>query len=62
MTRLRRPARRVIVVLGLTVCTVLLMIPQTLADHGGNREVTDDSNDNSFRATSRMNLRSRSTQ
>jgi BNR/Asp-box repeat len=48
MTSLRRPARRVIVVLGLAVCTALVMIPQTFAAHGGNREVTDDSIDNFF--------------
>ena len=48
MTSLRRPARRFIVLLALAICTMLLVIPQTLAAHGGNREVTVGSNDNFF--------------
>ena len=48
MTRYRRPARRFIIVLCLLVSTLLLVIPQTLAAHGGNREVTVGSNDNFF--------------
>src|SRR5918996_3562904 len=48
MTRYRRPARGFIIVLGLLVSTLLLVIPQTLAAHGGNREVTVGSDDNFF--------------
>jgi hypothetical protein len=48
MIRLRRPTGRLIVVLGFALCLMLLAIPRTFANHGGNREVTVGSNDDFF--------------
>jgi hypothetical protein len=48
MARLRRSLRRPIVTLGPAVAVLLLVIPPSLADHGGNREVTVGSIDAGF--------------
>jgi hypothetical protein len=48
MEGFRRATGRVFIVLGLAVYAMLVVIPSTLADHGGNREVTVGSNDNFF--------------
>jgi hypothetical protein len=48
MERFRLSTGRLLVAFGFGVLSLLLVVPTTLADHGGNREVTVGSNDNFF--------------
>ena len=48
MARLGLSTGRLLVAFGFGVLSLLLVVPETRADHGGNREVTVGSNDNFF--------------